>query len=224
MIKPTESLIDLSEHIAEKLDDSVLSAHFDNDEMVIISKANGIEKVLQFLRDDIECQFKMLVSICGVDYPDREDRFEIVYNLLSLHQNNRVRVKLSVGEDKFVPTACKIFSTANWFEREIWDLYGVPFAGHTDMRRILTDYGFEGHPLRKDFPLTGYVEVRYDESQQRVVYEPVKLAQDFRSFDYLSPWEGMTDIQLAGDEKGTIPPVGWHATEKLPNAMKKGDK
>lgn len=221
---PTESLIDLSEHIAEKLDDSVLSAHFDNDEMVIVADASQIEKVLQFLRDDIECQFKMLVSICGVDYPDREDRFEIVYNLLSLHQNNRVRVKLSVGEDKFVPTACRIFSTANWFEREIWDLYGVPFAGHTDMRRILTDYGFEGHPLRKDFPLTGYVEVRYDESQQRVVYEPVKLAQDFRSFDYLSPWEGMTDIQLAGDEKGTIPPVGWHATEKLPNAMKKGNK
>lgn len=221
---PNESLIDLSEHIAEKLGDTVLSTHFDQDEMVIVADAQSIEKTLQFLRDDIECQFKMLVSVCGVDYPDREKRFEIVYNLLSLHQNNRVRVKLSVAEDEFVPTACKVFSTANWFEREIWDLYGVPFSGHTDMRRILTDYGFEGHPLRKDFPLTGYVELRYDEAQQRVVYEPVKLTQDFRSFDYLSPWEGMTDIQLAGDEKGTVPPVGWEESEKLPEAMKEGKK
>ncbi|MEM8834072.1 MAG: NADH-quinone oxidoreductase subunit C, partial [Pseudomonadota bacterium] len=143
---PSESLTDLSEHIAEEMESAVLSHHFDKDEMVFVTDIKGIEDLLQFLRDDNECQFKQLMSICGVDYPDREKRFEIVYNLLSLNQNNRVRVKLSVAEDEFVPTASKIFSTAGWFEREVWDLYGVPFSGNTDMRRILTDYGFEGHP------------------------------------------------------------------------------
>lgn len=210
----TISLIDLAEHISESLEGSVLSHEMEKDELVLHVKKDDIVQILQFLRDDIECQFKMLVSLCAVDYPDRPERFEVVYNLLSLEQNNRIRVKLNVAEDQFVPTVTKVFSTAGWFEREAWDLYGIFFEGHTDLRRILTDYGFEGHPLRKDFPLTGFVELRYDEEQRRVVYEPVQLTQDFRTFDYLSPWEGMTDVQLPGDEKGAIPPVGWIPSDK----------
>ncbi len=209
-----ESLIDLAEHIVENLDGAAISHEIMNDEMVILAKRESICKVLQFLRDDSDCQFKMLVSICGVDYPDRAERFEVVYNLLSISQNNRVRVKIGVEENALVPTATKIFSTAGWFERETWDLYGIYFEGHTDLRRILTDYGFEGHPLRKDFPLTGYVELRYDEEQRRVVYEPVQLMQDFRTFDYLSPWEGMTDVQLPGDEKGAVPKYGCKPSDK----------
>lgn len=210
----TESLIDLAEHITESLDGDVISHEVVHGEMVLIAKRESICKVLQFLRDDTECQFKMLMSVCGVDYPEREARFEVVYNLLSMTQNQRARVKIAVEENALVPTVTKIFSTAGWFEREAWDMYGIYFEGHTDLRRILTDYGFEGHPLRKDFPLTGYVELRYDEEQRRVVYEPVQLTQDFRSFDYMSPWEGMTNIQLPGDEKGTIPTRGWKPTDK----------
>lgn len=210
----SESLIDLAEHIAEGVDGAVLSHELNHEEIVLTAKREDICKVLQFMRDDPECQFKMLISICGVDHPDRPERFEVVYNLLSLSQNNRARVKVAVGENQLVPTATRVFSTAGWFERETWDLYGIYFDGHTDLRRILTDYGFEGHPLRKDFPLTGYVELRYDEELRRVVYEPVKLAQDFRNFDYLSPWEGMTDMQLPGDEKGTVPERGWKPTDK----------
>jgi NADH-quinone oxidoreductase subunit C len=142
----------------------------------------------------------MLVDVCGVDYPSREERFEVVYNLLSLRQNHRVRVKVTTDEDTPVPSVAEVFSSANWFEREVWDLYGVFFADHPDLRRILTDYGFEGHPLRKDFPMTGHVEVRYDDEDKRVVYEPVRLPQEFRSFDFLSPWEG-APRQLPGDEK-----------------------
>lgn len=208
------SLVDLAEHISESLDGAITSHAMEKDEMVLIAKREEIVRVLQFLRDDSECQFKMLVSLCAVDYPDRTERFEVVYNLLSLDQNNRVRVKISASENEFVSTVTKVFSTAGWFEREAWDLYGIFFEGHTDLRRILTDYGFEGHPLRKDFPLTGFVELRYDEEQRRVVYEPVKLTQDFRTFDYLSPWEGMTDVQLPGDEKGTVPERGWKPTDK----------
>lgn len=210
----TESLIDLADHIAESLGDAVVAHDMAQDEMVITARREDICKVLQFLRDDTECQFKMLVSIAGVDYPERSERFEVVYNLLSLSQNNRARVKIAVEENALVPTATKIFSTAGWFEREVWDLYGIYFEGHTDLRRILTDYGFEGHPLRKDFPLTGYVELRYDEEQGRVVYEPVKLTQDFRTFDYLSPWEGMTNVQLPGDEKAAVPEAGWKPSDK----------
>jgi NADH-quinone oxidoreductase subunit C len=222
----SEALIDLSDHIAEELDVSILSHGIEKDEMVLTAQRQDICKVLQFLRDDPECQFKMLLSVCGVDYPDRPDRFEVVYHLLSLNQNNRVRVKVSVGENQMVPTATRIFSAAGWFEREVWDLYGIYFEGHTDLRRILTDYGFEGHPMRKDFPLTGYVELRYDEEQRRVVYEPVKLTQDFRNFDYLSPWEGMTTMQLPGDEKAVMPNGGWKPSDKaVPNTnLKKGAK
>lgn len=209
----TDPLIDLADHIAESLEDSVLSHEIVHGELIITVKSEEICKVLQFLRDDSDCQFKMLMSICGADYPEREARFDVVYNLLSMSQNQRVRVKVPVAENALVPTATKLFSTAGWFERETWDMYGIYFDGHTDLRRILTDYGFEGHPLRKDFPLTGHVEVRYDEEQKRVVYEPVKLNQEFRNFDYLSPWEGMTNVQLPGDEKGTVPKAGWKPTD-----------
>lgn len=165
-----------------------------------------IADVLMFLRNDGNCQFKILIDICGVDYPQRNPRFEVVYNLLSLTQNQRIRIKLLVDEEISVPTATGVYSSAGWFEREAWDLYGIIFSNHDDLRRILTDYGFEGHPLRKDFPLTGHVEVRYDESQKRVVYDPVKLTQDYRTFDFLSPWEGMT-ADLPGDEKASDEPI-----------------
>jgi NADH-quinone oxidoreductase subunit C len=155
--------------------------------------------VLTYLRDQPNCQFKMLVDLCGVDYPEREQRFEVVYHLLSLKHNQRIRVKVATDEATPVPSVTGVFGSANWYEREVWDMYGIYFADHPDLRRLLTDYGFEGHPMRKDFPQTGYVEVRYDEEQKRVVYEPVHLRQDWRSFDFLSPWEG--GGLLPGDEK-----------------------
>ncbi|MGH1377340.1 MAG: NADH-quinone oxidoreductase subunit C [Alphaproteobacteria bacterium] len=206
---PDDSLKDLSDYISEKLEKHVTGCVFEKDELVVNAKADDIVAVLQFLRDDRECEYTTLIDLCGVDYPDRAERFEVVYCLLSIRQNNRVRVKISVEEDQIVPSVTGIFSVAGWLERETWDMYGVLFAGNPDLRRILTDYGFEGHPQRKDFPLTGYVELRYDEEQKRVVYEPVTLTQDYRSFDYLSPWEGMTDMQIPGDEKAAVPAHGW---------------
>jgi NADH-quinone oxidoreductase subunit C len=158
--------------------------------------------VLIYLRDQPNCQFKMMVDLCGVDYPEREERFEVVYHLLSLKHNQRVRVKVTTDEGTPVPSVTGVFGAANWYEREVWDMYGVYFAEHPDLRRLLTDYGFEGHPMRKDFPQTGYVEVQYDEEQKRVVYQPVKMRQDWRSFDFLSPWEGNSGL-LPGDEKAT---------------------
>tara|TARA_B100000676_G_scaffold305149_1_gene358695 strand:+ start:346 stop:978 length:633 start_codon:yes stop_codon:yes gene_type:complete len=160
-------------------------------QLVAIVEKEDIAKLLLFLRDDVNCQFKQLMDICGVDYPERPQRFEVVYNLLSLVHNNRVTVKVMLDDNSSIPSVSKVFSSADWWEREIWDLFGIFFSGHPDLRRILTDYGFDGHPLRKDFPLTGYVEVRYDDAQKRVVYEPVKLTQEYRDFDFLSPWEGM---------------------------------
>lgn len=195
-----QALNDLGDYIAGLIADSLEEHRLINDELVLIARPETLRKVMRFLRDDSQCQFKLLVDVCGVDYPEREQRFEVVYNLLSISHNQRIRVKVSVSEDEPVPSVAPLYPTANWFEREVWDLYGVFFAEHPDLRRILTDYGFEGHPLRKDFPLTGHVEVRYDEEQKRVVYEPVRLTQDFRSFDFLSPWEGMTR-HLPGDEK-----------------------
>ncbi len=204
-----EALLDLAEHIAEQLE-GVVSSHDIAHGVIFLSAQRGqIDRVLQFLRDDRECAFTMLIDITAVDYPERPERFEVVYQLLSLSQNNRVCVKISTDAETPVPTATGVFSAANWYEREVWDMFGIYFAGHPDLRRILTDYGFEGHPLRKEFPLTGYVELRYDNELRRVVYEPVTLNQDFRRFDFLSPWEGMTDIQLPGDEKGVKPSVGW---------------
>ena len=196
-----EALQDLEQHISAALPDEILGSEIAYDELALTVRREVLLKVLKFLRDDQNCQFKQLVDVCGVDFPEREERFEVVYNLLSLKHNQRVRVKLSAGEDTPVDSATEIFSSANWFERETFDLYGVFFAGHPDLRRILTDYGFEGYPLRKDFPLTGFVEVRYDSEQRRVVYEPVKLTQEFRSFDFSSPWEGI--LHLPGDEKAT---------------------
>ncbi len=201
----SEALNELGEHVRNALPEAVLSAKLALGELVIAVHRGSIVKVLTFLRDDASCQFRLLVDVCGVDYPERESRFEVVYNLLSVTQNQRIRVKLSTDETAPVPSVTGVFSTAGWFERETWDLYGILFSGHPDLRRILTDYGFEGHPLRKDFPLTGYVELRYDEEQKRVVYEPVKLNQAFRSFDFLSPWEGMTQL-LPGDEKAAGEP------------------
>ena len=205
-----EALKDLAEHIHEKLENCVVQHHLKGDAIEIEGKRGHLVEILEFLRNDRECDFTILIDICGADYPDRgHERFEIVYQLLSISQNNRLTLKIRTSEDDQVPSAVNVFSTAGWLEREVWDMYGVYFSGNPDLRRILTDYGFEGHPLRKDFPLTGYVEVRYDEEQRRVVYEPVKLTQDFRYFDYMSPWEGMTDVQLPGDEKGSIPEYGW---------------
>lgn len=175
-----------------------------SDELVLNVPIKNIAQVLLFLRDDAKCQFKILTDICGADFLERDQRFEVVYNLLSIKYNRRVRVKVNCAEGDLVPTATSVFSAAGWYEREVWDMYGVYFAGHPDLRRILTDYGFDGHPQRKDFPLTGYVEVRYDEEKKRVVYEPVKLTQEFRTFDFESPWEGTNYIseQIRESRKG----------------------
>ena len=183
------------ESVAESIRDGMVAIVKDlsivGDKLVAIVDREDIAKLLVFLRDDVNCQFKQLMDICGVDYPERPQRFEVVYNLLSLVHNNRVTVKVMLEDNSSIPSVSKVFSSADWWEREIWDLFGIFFSGHPDLRRILTDYGFDGHPLRKDFPLSGYVEVRYDDAQKRVVYEPVKLTQEYRDFDFLSPWEGM---------------------------------
>jgi NADH-quinone oxidoreductase subunit C len=167
---------------------------------------------LKFLRDDADCAFTQLMDVCGADYPQRILRFDVVYHLLSMTQNHRVRVKLQAGEETLVPSVTGLFETANWFEREAFDMYGILFSGHPDLRRLLTDYGFEGYPLRKDFPLTGHVELRYDDDQKKVVYEPVSLVQEFRDFDFESPWEGARAMSatLPGDEKAS----GDDASEK----------
>jgi NADH-quinone oxidoreductase subunit C len=195
-----EVLTQLGEHIARGLAGSVTSFKVVVGELTLEANAGDIIKVLKFLRDDAECRFVCFIDICGVDYPEREKRFDVVYHLLSPYKNRRIRVKVQTDEDTSVPSAIEVFPAANWFEREVYDLYGVLFSGHPDLRRILTDYGFSGHPLRKDFPLTGHVEVRYDDQAKRVVYEPVKLQQEFRKFEFLSPWEG-TEYMLPGDEK-----------------------
>ena len=194
------ALKDLKDLVVSQFSDNVLETQYRYGELSIVVKRDAILKVLTFLRDDAGCLFKQLIDICGVDYPERAERFDVVYHLLSLKHNLRVRVTVHTDEDTPVPSTVSLFSAANWFEREAWDLYGIFFDNHPDPRRILTDYGFEGHPLRKDFPLTGYVEVRYDDEQKRVVYEPVKLVQDFRNFDFESPWEGIQHV-LPGDEK-----------------------
>ena len=207
---PYEALIDLAEHAMENLKKAVTAHELVHGELVLHARRDEIIHVLQFLRDDREGAFRLLMDITALDYPQREERFEVVYQLLSVTQNQRIRVKVMTSEDVPVPSVTGVFSSAGWLEREIWDMYGIYFSDHPDLRRILTDYGFEGHPLRKDFPLTGYVELRYDDELKRVVYEPVKLTQDFRRFDFLSPWEALTDVQeLPGDEKAMKPKVGW---------------
>jgi NADH-quinone oxidoreductase subunit C len=194
------ALSELAEYLTGHLGDEVVGWGVDRRELCLDVSSSSICKVSKFLRDDANCLFKTIVDVCGVDYPERPLRFDVVYNFLSYNLNQRLRVKVQAGEDTQVPSIAEIFPAAGWFEREVWDLYGVFFSGHPDLRRILTDYGFDGHPLRKDFPLTGHVEVRYDDEQQRVVYEPVKLMQSFRTFDFMSPWEGLNQ-HLPGDEK-----------------------
>jgi NADH-quinone oxidoreductase subunit C len=195
-----ETLRELGEQVTQALAGAVTGAHVAHGELTLDVKAGEIVKVAKFLRDDPRCQFVNITDICGVDWPAREQRFDVVYHLLSPKKNLRVRLKLMTDESTPVPSLCEIFPGANWFEREAYDLYGILFTGHPELRRLLTDYGFDGHPLRKDFPLTGFLEVRWDDELKRVVYEPVKLEQEFRNFDFLSPWEG-TDYLLPGDEK-----------------------
>jgi NADH-quinone oxidoreductase subunit C len=189
------SLVELQERVLGALAGSVLTGAIANGELALTAKRDDIIAVLQHLRD-IE-GFSTFIDVCGVDFPERKERFEVVYHLLSMSHNTRVRIKISTDEDTPVASAFGLWPAADWFEREAFDMFGILFSGHPDLRRILTDYGFHGHPLRKDFPLTGYTEVRYDEEQKRVIYEPVKLVQEYRNFDFLSPWEGM----LPGDEK-----------------------
>jgi NADH-quinone oxidoreductase subunit C len=195
-----ETLDVLGKSIAAALPASVTGYTVAYHELNVTARASDIVAVMRFLRDDVRCQFINFIDVTAVDWPGREQRFDVVYHLLSPKLNLRIRVKTPTDEDTAVPSIIDVFPGAEWFERETYDLYGVVFTGHPDMRRILTDYGFEGHPLRKDFPLTGFVEVRYDDELKRVVYEPVRLVQEFRNFDFLSPWEG-TDYVLPGDEK-----------------------
>ncbi|OLP55862.1 NADH-quinone oxidoreductase subunit C [Rhizobium rhizosphaerae] len=195
-----EALNDLAGTIREALGERVLSAGIAFGDLTVVTTRDAVISVLTFLRDDPRCRFVNLIDVCGVDWPQRAERFDVVYHLLSPTKNLRIRVKVATGEDQPVPSSTAVYPGADWFEREAYDLYGILFTGHPDLRRILTDYGFEGYPLRKDFPMTGYVEVRYDDEAKRVVYEPVVLRQEFRNFDFLSPWEG-TDYVLPGDEK-----------------------
>ena len=198
----TQHREELAKRIKKALGKSFEGYKIERDEVCITVAKQDVVKILTYLRDTPDMMFRQLIDITAVDYPERAPRFEVVYFLLSLKYNTRLIVKVLVDEGESLPTATGVFRCANWPEREVWDMYGIPFSDHPDLRRILTDYGFEGHPLRKDFPLTGYVELRYDNEQKRVVYEPVELPQEFRRFDFLSPWEGMTPTSiLPGDEK-----------------------
>lgn len=196
---------ELSTLVTTMLGASVLATKQAYGEATVSVRRGDIVAVLTKLRDDPATRFEVLIDICGVDYPARAERFDVVYHLLSPRKNLRLRVKVTTDEDTPVPSAVDVFPAANWYEREAYDMYGILFSDHPDLRRLLTDYGFEGYPLRKDFPLTGYREVRYDDEQKRVVYEPVKLTQDFRNFDFESPWEGVEYV-LPGDEKAKEPP------------------
>lgn len=195
-----DSLEQLAEHIKLRRSNEVLDAKVENDELTVLSTVSGVIDLIEFLRSDSSCRFSTLVDITAVDYPARAQRFDVVWHFLSMYQNQRIRVKVAIREDEIVPSLVRVHKSANWFEREIFDMFGILFSGHPDLRRILTDYGFRGNPLRKDFPTTGYVEVRYDEAEKRVVYEPVNLTQEYRQFDFLSPWEGAKYV-LPGDEK-----------------------
>lgn len=198
----TRELEELGRAIAAALPATVLDQNIEFGQLVLQVEANSIPAILSHLRDHATCEFKVLIDICGVDWPQRQRRFEVVYHLLSLTKNKRIRVKVSVGEGASVPSAVALFPAANWFERETFDMFGITFSDHPDLRRLLTDYGFSGYPMRKDFPLTGYSEVRYDEELKRVVYQPVQLVQEFRDFDFMSPWEGARYV-LPGDEKAS---------------------
>lgn len=200
MTMDTQALSDLAAHIEGRMADAVRSSQIRVGELTLLAERDHILPLMRFLRDDQQCNFETLIDICGVDYPERSERFEVVYHLLSMRMNHRIRVRIRTDEETAVPSLVPLWPAANWFEREAFDMYGIQFADHPDLRRILTDYGFEGWPLRKDFPLTGHYEVRYDDLEKRVIYEPVQLAQEYRNFDFLSPWEGMTSV-IPGDEK-----------------------
>jgi NADH-quinone oxidoreductase subunit C len=196
----TETLQDLVSTLSDELDGIDYETHVAFGELTVTTGIGSLIQLLTALRDNVQLKFVSIIDITAADYPGRDRRFDVVYHLLSPTLNQRIRIKVETDEDTAIPSAVGVFPGANWYERETYDMYGVLFSGHPDLRRLLTDYGFEGHPLRKDFPLTGFVEVRYDDEQKRVVYEPVKLRQEFRDFDFLSPWEG-TDYVLPGDEK-----------------------
>jgi NADH-quinone oxidoreductase subunit C len=204
--QPQAALEAMLAAIGPALGGDLLGSRIDRGELTLEVRPEAVARVLTRLRDEPGLLFRQLVDLCGADYPERERRFDVVYHLLSLHHNARVRVKVETDETTPVPSVVEVFPTANWFEREAWDMYGIFFSDHPDLRRLLTDYGFEGHPLRKDFPLSGYVELRYDEEQKRVVYEPIRLRQDFRAWDFLSPWEGAGGL-LPGDEKAVAAAV-----------------
>lgn len=215
---PKDPMVVYAEGLQSKFPDGILSFDISVQELTLNVSREALLAVMAYLRDADETQFRQLIDICGVDYPNRAERFEVVYQLLSMRHNLRIRVKVTTDEETPVSSISSLFSSAPWCERETWDMVGVMFDGLADHRRILTDYGFDGHPLRKDFPLTGHVEVRYDAEQKRVVYGPVSLPQDFRVFDNLSPWEALTDIQLPGDEKAGVnpnmPKIGWHPVKQ----------
>ena len=196
----TEALTELGAYIAAKQADAVISVQIAHGELTLMVAPSALPALVRFLKTDPTCRFSSLVDITAVDHPERRARFDMVYHFLSMYRNQRIRLKAAVREDEMVPSITEAHPSANWFEREVFDMFGILFSGHPDLRRLLTDYGFRGHPLRKDFPTTGYVEVRYDEAAKRVVYEPVKLVQDYRQFDFMSPWEGAQYI-LPGDEK-----------------------
>ena len=196
----SDELRELAGYIESATPDHVFRAEARRGALTVDCAPEGLEGFLKFLRDDPSCQFTSLIDATAVDWPEREKRFELVYHLLSMRRNQRIRVKSALREDQMAPSVAGVFPNADWYEREIFDMFGVMFSGHPDLRRILTDYGFQGHPLRKDFPTTGFVEMRYDEGVNRVVYEPVSLPQEYRQFDFMSPWEG-ADYVLPGDEK-----------------------
>lgn len=197
----SDALNELGAHIELKRPDCVLGWDVAFGELNIDVTPANIAAFIEFMKTDANCRFSTLVDLTAVDYPERAKRFDVVYHLLSMYQNQRVRLRVAVREDEMIPSITEVHPSANWFEREVFDMFGIIFSDHPDLRRLLTDYGFRGHPLRKDFPTTGYTEVRYDEAQKRVVYEPVQLTQDYRQFDFMSPWEGANYI-LPGDEKG----------------------
>jgi NADH-quinone oxidoreductase subunit C len=201
----TEALRQLGEHLAERRPDCVADWRIACDELTVEIAASSVVGFAEVLKTDSACRFSSLIDITAVDHPERERRFDLVYHFLSMYQNQRIRVKAQVREDEVVASITEVFPAANWFEREVFDMYGILFSNHPDLRRLLTDYGFRGHPLRKDFPTTGYTEVRYDDVQKRVVYEPVKLVQEYRLFDFMSPWEG-ADYILPGDDKKDAAP------------------
>ncbi|UXU75219.1 MULTISPECIES: NADH-quinone oxidoreductase subunit C [unclassified Paracoccus (in: a-proteobacteria)] len=196
-----ETLLELAEHISLRRENDVVSTQVAFGELTVQATLSGVIDLIEFLRNDGNCRFSTLIDITAVDNPARPARFDVVYHLLSMYQNQRIRVKVQVREDEVVPSLTGVFPGAGWYEREVFDMFGILFSGHADLRRILTDYGFRGHPLRKDFPTTGYTEVRWNDLEKRVVYEPVKLVQEYRQFDFLSPWEGAKYV-LPGDEKG----------------------